>query len=250
MFQFIEGVEKSTMPHLAESVVHHTDPTVNRPAIFNLLVQQGRSLSMKKFMNQLLIYVALSLKSSDGVPHAPSTVATSMRALFSCLKKEECPWVFDDFKGWEGAMQDVVDKAWEVYLSRDGDFGKKTRKEFTADDHAKMCLFIKKLTKEQRMEWIQNIVQFCLGTQFGLRGNKEHRDLRLKEIVFGVYPLNAGAGLAGKPYVEITGTLVSKTNKVTMCTYHLSFSEAMVSSVIAAYFWMCFLHYFSFICLL
>ena len=196
---------------------HYQDPTVQRPAIFNFLARQGRNLNTKRFLNQLLVHVALSLKDDSGKPHAPVTVAVNMRTLFAEFKRQELPWKMEDFKGWEGAFCDVVDQVFNEYLKRDDTYGVKKRKEFTDDDHAKITLFIAGLASaNERLPWLRHIANFCLGTQFGFRGRSEHRDLKIKDISFGVYPLTATKELQGKPYVQIGGKMLSKANKLSL----------------------------------
>ena len=107
---------------------HYQDPTVQRPAIFNFLARQGRNLNTKRFLNQLLVHVALSLKDESGKPHAPVTVAVNMRTLFAEFKRQELPWKMEDFKGWEGAFCDVVDQVFNEYLKQDDTYGVKSTK--------------------------------------------------------------------------------------------------------------------------
>ena len=60
------------------------------------------------------------------------------------------------------------------------------------------------------------IVQFAIGVSYGLRGIKEHKTLNLRDITFGFFPLTAGGGLAGKEYVQLGGTILSKANQLTL----------------------------------
>ena len=172
-------------------------------------------MNAKRFLNQPLINVALNLKRPDtNIPHAPVTVSVAMRTLFAKFKRQEVPWKLEDFKGWEGALIDVVDSAFNEYLKRDTTCGVKQRKEFTDDDYAKICLFVSELSADQRVDWLRNIVQFTLGTQFGFRGRQEHRDLKCSDISFGLYPLTAEKDLAGKQFVQIGGQMLHKANKL------------------------------------
>ena len=195
--------------------MHNHDPTTERPKIFNWLAEQPRdNLNAKKFSNQLLVCVALKLKNPDGSPHEPSTVAARIRALFAELAKQGAPWQQKDFAKWDGAFVDVVNQAFEACLKKDNEFGKKHRKEFAQEDCDKIASFVRGLGPDGRIEHSLHILQFSLGTQFGLRGRNEHRDMRFDDFRFGHCSLSAGNNLAGRECVEINGAVLSKTNKL------------------------------------
>lgn len=211
------AVEKSDFPHLAELQPHFQDPTRKRLEIFNYLALRGRDENTKQFVNQLFIHVALRLKKPDGTPFAPNTVTTMMRTLFAFLRQEGSPWEMKDFQKWPGSFIDVVDQAWKQHLETDAHFGVRGRKEFTQEDYLAIVQFITGLDPDRRREFLLNIVFFCTGIQFGLRGRDEHRGLVLDDIVFGVYPWTSAPALANKEYVMIKGQLLAKANQVTMC---------------------------------
>ena len=99
-------------------------------------------------------------------------------------------------------------------------FGLKAQKEFAEDDHAMILVFIESLTPEQRVPLLRHIVFFTMECQFGLRGREEHRDMMINDISFNVHPMTAGAGLAGKPHVQIGGGMLSKSHQMTVGKLH------------------------------
>ena len=119
------AVEESEPPELADIEPHHQDPSKSRPAIFNCLAHQGKSQNTKKFLNQLLIHVALNMKNVNGSPHAPATVATGLRTLFADFGRQGLSWKMDDFQKWEGAVIDAINSTWEECLRHDCSFGVK-----------------------------------------------------------------------------------------------------------------------------
>ena len=110
----------------------------------------------------------------------------------------------------------TLQKTWDQHRNNDPSYGMKVRKEFTEDDYTKINLYISRLTPEQRVPLLRNIVFFLMGVQFGMRGRKEHRQLRISDISFHRYPLTAGAGLAGQECVENSGGMLSKHHQLTM----------------------------------
>ena len=219
MFQFLETVRKSTCSHLAEIEPHFQDPTVDRPSIFNYLQQQGHNENTKKYLNQLLINVVLKMKHGNGAPYDPKTVAVKMHTLFAKFSKQKVPFKLDNFSGFPGAMQDVIDQIWKSFCENDGEFGRRKKEAFLFVDYEKIVAFISNLSAEHHSQWILEITHFALGVQLGLRGRQEHRDLQWSEIVFDRYPDMSHSDLAGKEYVMIRGELLSKTNQVTFSKF-------------------------------
>ena len=119
----------SDFPDLAESVPRSDDPTEERPKIFNFLVAQGRNVNTKKFLNQLLIRVALNMKDEFRNPHQPVTISGNVRALFAMFKSHGVDWKVNDFKKWDGALVDVIEQTWNKHKNRQPEYGKKHRKE-------------------------------------------------------------------------------------------------------------------------
>ena len=183
--QFVETVRSSSSSHLAEIEEHYQDPSVQRPAIFNFLQQQGHNGNTKKYLNQILINMVLKMKHSNGAPYEPKTVAVKMRTLFAKFLKQKVFFKLDDFSGYPGAMQDVLDQVWKSLCENYDEFGRRKKEAFTDDDYKKVVTFISSLSTELRSQWILEITHFALGVQLGLCGQQEHRDLRWSDIVFG-----------------------------------------------------------------
>ena len=213
----MDAVENSPIGHLADNVPHHQDPSKERPGIFNFLVQQGRNENAKQFLNQILLRVALQLKSPDDVPYQPVTVCMLMRTLFGEFTRQGLSWKMQDFKGWEGAFQDVIDAAWAEHMKKDSEFGKKHKKEFTQEDKDLVDAFINTLSDEGRKDWLNHIAHYNLGCSYGLRGRDEHANLDISDFVFGVYPANFPGGLGGSEYIRLKDEILTKTNHLTMC---------------------------------
>lgn len=159
------------------------------------------------------------LRHADGSPFAPNTVGSSFRTLFSEFKRQNVPWKLCDFKGWDGAVFDVVDQIWADYQKQDNNFGLKKKEEFTDDDFDTINKFIASLDEETRCIWQPEITYFATGASFGFRGIQEHHDLKISDIIWGKFPSTAAEGLANKPFVKIRGEMLHKANKLTFCKY-------------------------------
>ena len=113
---------------MAEIEPHFQDPSVDRLSIFNYLQQQGHNENTKKYLNQVLINVVLKMKHGNGAPYDPKTVAVKMRTLFAEFSKQRVPFKLDNFSGFPGAMQDVVDQIWKSFCENDSEFGRQKKK--------------------------------------------------------------------------------------------------------------------------
>ena len=188
---------------------------------FYKFVHGPKTLHKRNTVNScLLLFLSRTFYRRDGIPYQPNTVETRLKILFAAFARNGVAYKLSKDFNFPGGFGKKLQKAWEAQNKKDPSFGTRPTKHALPDDYDKI---VRRAVKEGAMDvtgesnpyHLLALFGFVLGTQFGFRGVKEYENLKLWHIETGTYS-KSDKSFPGLPYIEVTGAMVDKKNRLSI----------------------------------
>ena len=213
MFKTIENYGGIQMQYLLQMVPMNTDPEgkKNDRRFYNVL--GGKYTEAKRLvLNSIFVLLFFKWKKLSGKKDEigkslqPNTFSKYMQKLGYVMTRKGIEFQWDKHFNGRGEFHGIVQDEWAKLRQKDRTYGiNPNRKRTDPNLLKKIVAAIKegKLTPYTNAQHLLALVIFINGYYCGLRGQKEHTELMMGDVVDGTFTEAEGSELAGLSYCGV-----------------------------------------------